>query len=212
MVDVLGCAESVWEYLRRKDKKLERSEFDSWVRAYENDMRQRIGLAAALRERFSWDVRDLVNGSEQPVHHSTLLSPTTAMLSLVTTDGFTRSANNSPYPPLTTSPQPVTTDEGKRVNTGEMLNTSDEGESTESRPRSKSEPMEHTQAGTESDSRAHHRASSVQLEWPPVQSPMSDASGVGGEQQQQQQRVERTVSELSKLSRCVKVFVAWNSK
>ena len=209
VVDVLGCTESIWEYLRKKDKKLERSEFDSWVRAYENDMRQRIGLAAALRERFSWDVRDLVNGSEQPVHHSTLLSPTTTMLSLVTADGFTRSANNSPYPPLTASPQPVTTDEGKRVNTG---NTSDEGESTESRPRSKSEPMEHTQAGAESDSRVHYRASSVQLEWPPVQSPIRDASGVGGEQQQQQQRVDRTVSELSKLSRCVKVFVAWNSK
>lgn len=215
VVDVLGCTESIWEYLRRKDKRLERSDFDSWVRAYENDMRQRIGLAAALRERFSWNVRDLVNGSEQPVHHSTLLSPTTAMLSLITADGFPHSANNSPYPPLTVSPQPVTTDEGKRVNTGEMLNTSDEVGSTESRPRSKSEPMEHTQAGAESDARTHHpRANSVQLEWPPVggRTAIRDASGVDGEQQQQQQRADRAVSELSKLSRCVKVFVAWNSK
>ena len=221
VADVLGCTESIWEYLRRKDKQLERSEFDSWVRGYENDMRQRIGLAAALRERFSWDVRNLVNGSEQPVHHSTLLSPTTAMLSLITADGFTHSANHSPYPPLTASPQPVTADEGKRVNTGEMLNTSDEGESSECRPRSKSEPMEHTQAGAEGDSRAHQRPSSVQLEWPTARTAIRDAPGVGGEQQQQrqqqqqqqqQQRVDRTVSELSKLSRCVKVFVAWNSK
>jgi len=220
VVDVLGCMESIWEYLRRKDKKLERSEFDSWVRAYENDMRQRIGLAAALRERFSWNVRDLVNGSEQPVHQSTLLSPTTAQLSLFTTDGFTRSANNSPYPPLSVSPQPMTKDEGGQVNAGEMLNTSDEAGSTESRPRSKSEPMEHSQAGVESDARAHHRVSSVQLERPPVRgrTAMSDASGVAEEQPQppqqppQQQRVDRSVSELSKLSRCVKVFVAWNSK
>jgi hypothetical protein len=212
VVDVLGCTESIWDYLRRKDKKLERSEFDSWVRAYENDMRQRIGLAAALRERFSWNVRDLVNGSEQPAYHSTLLSPTTAILSPITADGFTHSANNSPYPPLAASPQPVTTDEERRVNIGETSSMSDEGESTESRPRSKSEPKEHIQAGAESDARSHHRANSVQLEWPMVRgrTMIHEVAGVGGEQQQQ--RVDRTVSELPKLSRCVKVFVAWNSK
>jgi len=205
VVDVLGCKESIWEYLRRKDKKLERSEFDSWVRAYENDMRQRIGLAAALRERFSWNVRDLVNGSEQPVHHGTLLGQATAMLSPITADGFTHSANNSPYPPLTASPQRVRTDEG-------MSSTSDEAEGTESRPRSKSEPQGHIQGGAESEARSHHRASVGQLEWPIVRgrTAIDEASGVGGEQPQQ--RVDSAVSDLPKLSRCVRVFVGWNSK
>lgn len=212
VVDVLGCTESIWEYLQSKDKKLERNEFDSWVRAYESDMRQRIGLAAALRERFSWNVRDLVNGSEQPVHHNTLLNTTTAML--LTADRLTHSANNSPYPSLTASAQPVAKDEGKRMDIGETSNASDDGESSESRPRSKSEPKGHNQAGAESDGRPHHRTNSMQLEWPIVRrlTAIYDASGAGGEQQQQQQRVDRTVSELPKLSRCVRVFVAWNSK
>ena len=219
VADVLGCTESIWEYLQSKDKKLERCEFNSWVRAYENDMRQRIGLGAALRERFSWNVRDLVNGTEQPFHHTTLLNTTTAMLSPLTADGWTHSASQSPYPPWTTSPQPVSQDEATRVNIGETSNASDEGESTESRPRSKSEPLEHSQAGAESDARPHHRTNSVQLDWPIVRglTAIRDASGVGGEQpqqqpQQQQQRVDRTVSELPRLSRSVRVFVAWNSK
>ena len=211
VVDVLGCTESIWEYVRSQDKKLERSEFDSWVRAYENDMRQRIGLAAALRERFSWNTRDLVNGSERPVHHSTLLGTT---VSPIAVNGFTHSANNSPHPPVAASPQPVSKDEGKRVGVGETPGGDDEWESTESRPRSKSEPMEHKQ-GAESDAGPHHRPNSVHLERPTVRlTAACDASGVGGEQQQQQQqqRVDKTVSELAKLSRSVRVFVAWNSK
>lgn len=207
VVDVLGCTESIWEYLQSKDKKLERCEFDSWVRAYESDMRQRIGLAAALRTRFSWNVRDLVNGSERPVHHNTPLNTNTALL---TADGLTRSANNSPYPSLASSPQPVSRDIKETSN-------ANDGNNTESRPRSKSEPKEHNnQAGAESDTPSHHRTTSMQLEWPIVrkQSGIRDASGAGGEQrqQQQQQRVDRTVSELPKLSRCVRVFVAWNCK
>ena len=217
VVDVLGCTESIWEYLQSKGKELERNEFDSWVRAYESDMRQQIGLAVALRERFSWNVRDLVNGSEQPAHHNnTLLNTTTAMPWSLTADGLTRSANNSPYPSLTASPQRVSKDEGKRMNIGAVSNASDDGASSESRPRSKSEPKEHNQAGAESDARSQHRTTSMQLEWPSRLTARCDASGVGEEQQrqqqQQQQRVDRMVSELPKLSRCVRVFVAWNSK
>jgi hypothetical protein len=204
VVDVLGCTESIWEYLRSKDRKLERSEFDGWVRAYENDMRQQIGLAAAIRERFSWSVRDLLSGSEQPVHQCTLFSTTAGMLSPITADGFTRSAKDSPYPPLTPLPQLVSKHEGKQANVGEVSNASNEGESTESRPRSKSEPKDHIQAGAESGAGPPQRANSVQLEWPIARG----LTAVGGEQQ----RVDRTASELSKLSRSVRVFVAWNSK
>ncbi|PVF95938.1 hypothetical protein CPB86DRAFT_827550 [Serendipita vermifera] len=74
VTDILACSESMWDYLSTQNinhhasesrgggggggVRVERGEFERWVKNYESDMKQQIGLAEALHDRLEWHVRE----------------------------------------------------------------------------------------------------------------------------------------------------------
>jgi hypothetical protein len=216
---------------------VDREEFDHWIAKYEREMRERIGMASALRKRFDWKTRGLCSSdggnnrdgggkrnrraiasrSDNPAsglkNHGGQMIGMAPLPKNPSSSDVLGDHHEAEYPNSASSTsllvEEVTTGSGMIANTDAANGQAIDGNPSTFRPRTGSAP-ERANTGVRHKGSGHSRAHSLDAAnaWEALLS----GNGVGAGQGQEELEEEEEEVELPRLSRCVRVFVAWNNK
>jgi len=187
---------------------VDREEFDHWISKYEKEMHARIGMAAALRRRFGWETKGLSSDyamQTRPYAMSTTTSVTPGPISALLA--------TPPRPRLLGDPASEDVTAGHSSSAVSLQDEQDADHVGEMRKRTGSAPERvlnvyvDRKAGkhvARSQTQGHSHSRSHSLD---AAGNASEVDGGHGEVNN-----EGVGAELPMLSRCIRVFVAWNGK
>jgi hypothetical protein len=240
VTEVLECSEAIWTYLVEQGKArtkrpqrpalysqtvssvgtltsslstgqgmVDREEFDHWISKYEKEMHARIGMAAALRRRFGWETKGLSSDyamQARPYAMSTTTPVTPGTISALSA--------MPPRPRLLGDPSSEDMIAGHSSSSVSLLDEQDADHAGAMRKRTGSAPE---RVSNVYDRKAgKHVARSQRQGHSHSRSQSLDGAGnvceVEGGHGETNETVGELGGELPMLSRCIRVFVAWNGK
>ena len=211
---------------------IDREEFDHWISKYEKEMHTRIGMAEALRRRFGWETKHLSSDyvTTRAVPLPTIISPTSATLQRpLVMDNNNRSSeemlgikNLATVQSSSSTSLLASSGEGHSEPTSGVMRqrtgSAPERLSAEQRKAGKHHGTRGSQgggSGGHSYGHGHGRAHSLDAAnaWEALigTGTAGEGEGLVGQREGHDGEISLEV-ELPRLSRCIRVFVAWNGK
>ncbi|KAG8786239.1 hypothetical protein FRC15_011810 [Serendipita sp. 397] len=200
--------------LKNGEKLVDRAEFEQWITKYERDMTTRIGMAKALQRRFGWNARGSTATATSPSSHppragvnvnGQVVLPTTTKTSPA---GEGMAAKSSTRRSMEQSLLPYDYEEEEEEDVDDLLGLKEE----------LGLGFEHSHAssvsvlGHEGDGRPIQQVYNGQSESHRGIPTMRHLSGSGMPVGMPHLAKDRQKDESPRLSRCIKIFVAWNNK